>query len=251
MELPPSEAEVGEGLLGIRASQKRRLPGFGLTRDTTRPQGCPHLGPALTEHLLAPLRVRLVRVDPLEVAAARAVAHGGAGSAALRARLLRRARLRGTCRPAPREDQFRARGRGRDGGGASGRGLERLGQQAGRGLRGGALGGTRSPWASRGRGLRAGPGRLGHQEGRGLGRGGLSAPQFPRVGKWAVRATPGESPDPRTPGCAGTPGPIAAGRLFSRRPRATRAPAAPAPTDPRVRSVPLRPAARPGAGVGG
>lgn len=32
---------------------------------------------ALTEHLLAPLRVWLVAVDPLEVAAAHAVAHGG------------------------------------------------------------------------------------------------------------------------------------------------------------------------------
>ena len=116
MEPPPSEAEVGEGLLGIRATQERRLPGLGLTWDTTRPQGCPHLGPALTEYLLAPLRVRLVRVDPLEVAAAHPVAHGGAGSAALSAQLLRRARLRGTCRRAPREDQFRARGRG--GGGA-------------------------------------------------------------------------------------------------------------------------------------
>lgn len=36
-------------------------------------------GPALTEHLLAALRVRLVGVDPLKVAAACAVAHGEAG----------------------------------------------------------------------------------------------------------------------------------------------------------------------------
>lgn len=32
---------------------------------------------ALTEHLLAPLGVRLVAVDPLEVAAGRAITHGG------------------------------------------------------------------------------------------------------------------------------------------------------------------------------
>lgn len=31
---------------------------------------------ALTEHLLAPLGVRLIAVDPLEVAACRAVTHG-------------------------------------------------------------------------------------------------------------------------------------------------------------------------------
>ena len=147
MEPPPSESEVGEGLLGIRAAQERRLPGLGLTWDTTLPQGCPYLGPALTEHLLAPLRVRLVRVDPLEVAAARPVALGGAGSAALSAQLLRWARLRGTCRPAPREDQFRARGRGQERlGQQEGRGLERgverLGQQEGQ-----ALGGGVSGWA--------------------------------------------------------------------------------------------------------
>lgn len=41
---------------------------------------CPlGIGPALTEHLLAALRVRLVGVDPLKVAAACAVAHGEAG----------------------------------------------------------------------------------------------------------------------------------------------------------------------------
>lgn len=42
-----------------------------------RPPGPQLWSHALTEHLLAPLRVRLVVVDPLEVAAARAVAHGG------------------------------------------------------------------------------------------------------------------------------------------------------------------------------
>lgn len=50
-------------------------------------------GRALTEHLLAALRVRLVGVDPLEVAAARAVAHGGSGARGT-------AGLSSTCRPA-------------------------------------------------------------------------------------------------------------------------------------------------------
>lgn len=75
----------------------------------------------LTEHLLAPLSVGLVRVDPLEVAAARTVAHGGAGSAA-GARGARLGSAPPAGRRAPREDKSRAlEGRG------SGRGQVRPG----------------------------------------------------------------------------------------------------------------------------
>lgn len=71
---------------------------------------------ALTEHLLAPLRVWLVAVDPLEVAAALAVAHGGDTGA--------RARSTELCSPVagcPLLAGTSGPGRGR--GGGRGRGL--------------------------------------------------------------------------------------------------------------------------------
>lgn len=74
--------------------------------------------PGLTQHLPAALRVRLLRVHPLEVAAARAVAHGGPGEP--RSRL--GAQL-GPRRPAPaRAGRVWGSGAGPPGAGPPGRG---------------------------------------------------------------------------------------------------------------------------------
>lgn len=134
---PTSEAEVREGLLGIRASQKRRLPGFGLTRDTTRPSGLSPLGarahrasPCASACEAGPCRPTRSRCGPRccpwwgwergsELPAA---AQGSAP------RHLSSCAARGP---------VQGSGAGPGWGRGLGRGLERLGQQEGRGLRAG------------------------------------------------------------------------------------------------------------------
>lgn len=99
----PGSREGGRDAGGVQPGlgELSGTPGRTCWRSAVAPPPSrpPGTGPALTEHLLAALRVRLVGVDPLEVAAARAVAHGGAGSAA-RSGVRGSARLRSTCRPA-------------------------------------------------------------------------------------------------------------------------------------------------------
>lgn len=85
MALPPSLKQGPRRARWRSGPAPQGPPGRTGPRLPTAPRVCSTRGrgrAALTEHLFAALRVRLVGVDPLEVGAARAVAHAAAGSAA-------------------------------------------------------------------------------------------------------------------------------------------------------------------------
>lgn len=214
--LPEAGAEECPLGTGAGATATAEL---GLARVSQRPRGAVPRA-VLTEHLFAPLRVRLVGVDPLEVGPARAVAHNGARSAAQSA-VHGSAPLHLSAQPRAARGPVCGSGRGR------GRGLSRgRGQVRPRGARGGA----------RGAGARPRPGAGG----------GCSPASITSAGRGTSSAPPAGVPDPQVvrgrPGALATPHPawLAHGRSSG----FTHAPAGGAPDLPAAQTPPAAPASR-------